>query len=333
VLPKEEQDASVLLGMVIRITSVMAIISLTLSVFFGLALIRLDKVPWIILPVITITAFMEALVVIFNCWNIRIKAFALISKAVASAAIATVLFSTGMGLLAVGWLGLALGALLGRIVNLGLQLFYGNRIQIMRDSLETSKQKVLKRRLLKEHADFPKYRLPQNLINAASLNLLSILLVAFFGPVIGGFYALAKRVMVLPIRTGLLKASLKLTLGLAVVGFIPFSSIMLFGPGLFTLVFGEEWRTAGLYAAWVALEVYTLFCREPAVSIILVIGIQRQFLIFEIISIMAKILALFIGAIVGKALLAILLSSISGGILNIILILFTNFRILKKENN
>lgn len=166
-----------------------------------------------------------------------------------------------------------------------------------------------------EYRDFAIYRTPQNVLNAASQSLPVLMLAAFFGPALAGFYTLAR--MVLNAPTNLIGQSVgavfyprineaalgkqstaalvkKATLLLGLVGFFAFAPIVLFGPGLFQFVFGAEWREAGSLAGWVAVWTYCGFMNRPAVAAIPVFRIQKFFLLFEIAGVLLKAFALFV---------------------------------------
>src|SRR5699024_12639071 len=76
----------------------------------------------------------------------------------------------------------------------------------------------------------------------------------------------------------------KATYALVGVGIIPFSLVILFGPFLFTLVFGSEWTTAGEYARWIALFSFSTFINKPAVKSMPVLNAQRFHLLFTILD-------------------------------------------------
>jgi O-antigen/teichoic acid export membrane protein len=145
------------------------------------------------------------------------------------------------------------------------------------------------------------------------------LLASFFGPVPAGFYTLGRTVLVLPTTIvaqsvsdvfypriseasnageNLSRLIRKATLGLAFIGFVPFAVIAATGPSLFGFVFGDEWRTAGLYASWLSLMLFFNFINRPCVTAVPVLGIQRGLVVYEVFSTAAKLLALYLGFVV-----------------------------------
>ena len=178
--------------------------------------------------------------------------------------------------------------------------------------------------LARRHSDFPKFRAPVMLINAVSQHLPTLVLAAYFGPAAAGFFALCKQALTMP--TNLIGKSvadvyyprisraihdrepvatmlLKATAALGLVGLVPFSIVVVFGPWLFALVFGEQWQVAGEYARWLALAEYVIFVSRPCVVAVPALSLQARFLLFEIFSTSLRVLSLFGGALlIGNAL-------------------------------
>lgn len=196
----------------------------------------------------------------------------------------------------------------------------------------------------KRYIDFPLYRTPQNFVNVASQNIPVLMLAAFYGPAAAGFYALTRTVMGVPSmligksvsdvfysraamadrqKENLFNLVLKATLGMAILGAIPFVLIAFIGPDLFRIVFGEEWMHAGEYARWLALLFYFNFINKPSVALVPVIGLQRGLLIYEILSASVKLLCFLFGAmIMGDDLWAVALYSIGGSIAYLLMIMW-----------
>lgn len=170
--------------------------------------------------------------------------------------------------------------------------------------------------LAKVHRDFPLLRAPQLLLNTISQSLPVMMLTTYFGSSSAGFYSIAVTVLGIPI--GLIGNSImpvfysrineaihrgedvraliiKATIGLALSGALPFGIVIIAGPTLFGYVFGNEWRTAGVYAQWLSIWLFFQHINRPAVSAIPPLRLQRGLLIYELFSTGTKVLALYIG--------------------------------------
>ena len=193
------------------------------------------------------------------------------------------------------------------------------------------------------------YRAPQVFLNVVSQSLPVLMLTSFFGPASAGFYSLGRRVLSMPTQLignsvgdvfypriaeaanngeNLTRMIIKATLALAAVGIIPFGIVMAFGPWLFEFVFGSDWVVAGEYARWIALWTLCAFINRPSVRAIPVLNLQDWFLVYEIISLAARVVALLLGFYLFKSdTSAIMLFSLSGVVLNAFLI----FNTIKKS--
>ncbi|SHG03496.1 lipopolysaccharide biosynthesis protein [Ornithinibacillus halophilus] len=166
------------------------------------------------------------------------------------------------------------------------------------------------------YRDFPLYRSPQIFVNSASVALPTILLTAFFGPSAAGYFTLGRQVLNTPVtllgkavqdvfypkiievsndNKSIKNIILKAVLGLFSLGALPFGILIIFGPNIFSFIFGYEWYTAGVYARWISLFSLFMLITRPVIAAIPVLNMQRQFLFYEIVSAIIKLSALFIG--------------------------------------
>jgi O-antigen/teichoic acid export membrane protein len=192
------------------------------------------------------------------------------------------------------------------------------------------------------YRDFAFYRTPQVWLNSASVSIPSLILAAALGPAAAGFYAIARTVLSLPISLisnavgtvflpRLVEAAhgceklrpliIKSTVGLALVGLLPFGIVIIFGPWLFSLTFGVAWNMAGEYARWLSLWIYFSFINVPSVQAIPLLDLQGRLLAYEVIVVFLRTGSLLLGVMAFKSeLTAIALLSVTGALGNIFLI-------------
>lgn len=249
-------------------------------------------------------------------WLIRKKEFLVIARSAVVHSLAVNSAKTG-----VGWLHPA-GVVLIVLATLA-EVFYAALLLIgaaRRYQPCSAERKEIELPSLWElayrHRDFPLYRAPQNFINGASASLPVLMLAAFFGPAEAGFYTLSKMIMGMPSNLlgkavsdvfypritkaaqdgeDLLGHILRATGILFAIGIVPFGLLVLFGPWLFSFVFGGDWAMAGEYARWLALFFLFNFINKPCVAAVPALGIQRGLLVYELFSTGGKVLGLFIG--------------------------------------
>jgi O-antigen/teichoic acid export membrane protein len=156
--------------------------------------------------------------------------------------------------------------------------------------------------LLRKHRDFPLYRMPTDVLNAASQSVPVLMLAALFSPAAAGLYALARSVINLPLnivgtalgnvfyshlaemkRDGrpLMPLVAKATLfqvaipGGAMVVAIPVL------PWAFSTIFGQPWLASGQFGQWMVLWVVGMLANIPTVRALPVIGVQKWHLLFN----------------------------------------------------
>lgn len=203
-----------------------------------------------------------------------------------------------------------------------------------------------------KYREFPKYNMPTGFINSISQNLPVLLFSYFFSQEIVGFYGLANMVLKRPVAImsqsiskvflqksseiqnqggDLYKNLRKTTLGLAVIGIIPFAILTIAGKWIFGFVFGKEWLEAGLYAQALAPWLFLLLINQPATQTYLVKQKLRFLLYFNCINVFIKFISITAGFyIFHDAFYSVLLFSASGVFMNIFFIL-NALVIVKKE--
>ena len=354
ILPKDDLEA---LGVAKLSFSIALILTAVITVFLiigGDSLLKifaLEGIPAIIY-IIPVFLLVSTGVQIGRQWLIRKKQFMVTANA-------SVLQYLGIGTTKVG---------LGFIYPVSLTLILLTTISeafhvfllwlgIRKVGFEHSRNDVSTlnlRDLAKKYKDFPLFRTPEVTITALAHSLPPLFLISFFGPASAGFYALGKKIMALPSRLisksvgdvfyphiteaahkgkNLTRLILKSTLVLAGVGFIPYAIVILFGPWLFSFVFGPEWYVAGEYARWLSVWLYFGFLNNPSIKALPVLKAQKFHLIYSTILIFIRLGTLVFGFYFYKSdLVAIALYSVSGAVFNIVLIIIVFF-IAKKYDS
>ena len=336
VLPKDDRDAMGLVRLSIILSFGMVLLASVLILMGGdwlTTTLGAESVAGYLL-LIPVAMLFGAWLQIVHQWLIRKKQFGVIARSAVAHALIVNSAKSGIGWLHPVGAVLIVLATLGNALHAAL-LFIGarKRYQAEPDKSEVGPGATLKA-LAYRHRDFPLYRAPQHFINAASQSLPILMLAAFFGPAAAGFYTLGKMVMGLPSTLigsavndvfypkiteaahngeNLPRQIVQATGTLLVIGIVPFGLVVLFGPWLFGLVFGDDWTMAGEYARWLALFFLFNFINKPSVAVVPVLGIQRGLLVYELFSTGTKALGLVAGFYwFGSDLWAVALFSIIG---------------------
>lgn len=344
VLPKEDSEAKGLAKLSMLIATVLSVTASVLIFFFGDAFAQLLRVESIsqYLWLIPFAMLLAALHQVLEQWLIRSKQFKLTARVAVIQSSILNLTKVGVGM----WYPLAVVLIVLQTITSGLHAFLlwlGLRNTAGHNTEIEGKKNNFKI-LAYKYRDFPIFRAPEVTINAASQGLPVLMLAAFFGPASAGFYTLSRTVMGIPV--GLIGKSVgdvfypriseaannleplyplvkKATLLLAAVGVLPFVVVMIFGPWLFTFVFGEEWTMAGEYARWLAIWIFFLFANNPSVKVIPVINEQAFQLFFTVITMILRLSALAAAYYLYRSdLTAIIAFSLVSAFINIVLIVF-----------
>jgi O-antigen/teichoic acid export membrane protein len=247
-------------------------------------------------------------------WSLRTKDFRTVTRTTVTQSIASNISKIGLGLIGLGPLGLILGQIIGQ--SGGISRLSSPLIKKRREIAKVIKWIEIKKQLIRYHK-FPLFSAPSNYVYTAGSQAPVIILAALFGTTVAGLYGLANSIVSLPI--GLLamsvsqvfyseaasigksnpnrikSLSIKLSSKLALIGLAPLLVFVLFGPWLFSIVFGQHWYDAGVYARVLAFVSYAHFVILPAGRILEVIEQQNIGLVMNIFRLALIILA-FISA-------------------------------------
>jgi O-antigen/teichoic acid export membrane protein len=199
------------------------------------------------------------------------------------------------GLLGFTAAGMVLGYGLGYLVRLGFMLVSfspTDRLLLVRPQWPAVWRKA------RENWQYPAFSAPSALLEASTQLLPPIFLAMLFGPTLAGLFALGQRLMGLPIRLfaqaarqvflgeaaqrepaaifRLFKRTSLLFLGLGIGGMAP---VLIAGPALFALVFGEAWRPAGEIVQLLVPLYLTRFVVTPVSQTLNVLGRQKLHLV------------------------------------------------------
>lgn len=351
-LPKKKEDAAHLFFVSCICTFAVAFLCLLCCIIIPRTLHGLMKTSGVgalilLVAAITVTGLNEAC----QAWCIRIKAFKHTSGSQVIRSLSSSGTQIGFGYLKAGALGLIVSSILADIVasfNLALVVFRE------RSALDLNVRWQRMKQLAKEYRDFPMYSASMNLLNALSLGLPVLMLSHFYGIAVAGAYAFGMRILSVPMGfvltalrqvlfqkaaeahndgDRLMPLYVKITVGLFVLAILPSLVIIVWGPSLFVMVFGAQWRMAGEFTRSLMVWMMFMFCNLPAVLFARIIRIQQKMFIFDLIVLSTRAIVLFAGGMYLSAVNTILLISLVGAILNIVFILIVGFILMRKEGN
>jgi O-antigen/teichoic acid export membrane protein len=176
------------------------------------------------------------------------------------------------------------------------------------------------------HRRFPFYALPAALLNSVSVQAPVVVLAALFEATVVGWFSITVRVLQVPgtiignavgqvfyarvSRSDLVARAETTSMvyrSLVVVGTGPIVLLVVGGANAFALVFGEAWRGAGLYAAWLAPWLMLVLVSSPLSTLVFVADRQRTELGFQTLLLVMRIATLIVGAAIGGSSMSVAL--------------------------
>lgn len=345
VLPQDDNE-----GWAVAVLSFIICISFTFVCFFIILIFKsqiLEKIfdvttfPWI--WTIPIVVFFGGLRLILNYWQTRKKRF----KTLSVSKVGETAGNQGTKL-ALGFLfGNKAGNLIIGIIGYSLAPVILLLWEVLKFDLKTIKfipswDKL--RSVKRKYKDFFLYSSWSALLNELARSLPVFFLALIYDNAVVGAFGLANNTLRIPVmlignsvrqvylqRTSELIANhkkialhyLKATIGLFAASCPPFLILALFGQKLFSVIFGENWHVAGLYAQILSPWLLTM-CVNPTSTILFIVLQKQRFYMFYIFIVTATRAAVFLYGmhyqlVVAKILIYL---SVSSAVLNLYAIVF-----------
>lgn len=220
------------------------------------------------------------------------------------------------GILKLGTIGLLIAQLLGSLLGIKKQgkHLYENRVLLKKVQIQEIKKTLIK---LKKQ---PLYSMPAHFINSTSYSILNFYISGLFGVGLFGYYSMSFRILGLPLalistnvskvffqraseeklKVGNYNKTLKqIALFLTCISIPMVLALMIFGPYIFELVFGDGWYISGVFVRILA-PVYGLRLIVSALTPALIIsGEQRLELILQSLFIVSSVCSYYVTKLFG----------------------------------
>lgn len=300
---------------------------------------------------LTIGIFLYGLREIFMQWFYRKKDFSFISKVQVSQSLLGNISMILFGVMGFGPVGL----IAGRIIkdSFGIVPFSTKIIKEEKITNSLSKEDIKSN--IKRYKNYPIYQTPSTFLSILK-NQLPVFSLAFYGSSIVGLYGLANTIVKIPMT--LLGHSIRnvffaeaASIGkenpqkiknisnsifkkLAVLGLIPLIILLLFGPYLFSFVFGPEWEPAGHFSRFLAFSVYADFICSPISRIYEIFERQKERLFIDIFGLLIVLSSFVLARILSPdPNLAILFYTIAMCIYLLVIFIVANILINREVTN
>ena len=272
-------------------------------------------------------------------------------KPIANAKVLTTVFNIGFQLLIYNkfkFLGLIYGNLIAIIV-ITLYYFIVNNGFTIKINLKQLKQSITNNRSI------IKYILPSSLLNSTSINLIPILLVAFFSLKESGEYFLSIKILAAPLflisssvskvyyqksAELLINAKEKLfdlTRKLTIINFFIMFTFIVFintiGITLLEYLFNKNWENLRIFTLILSFLIIAKSLFNPISNIIIVLNKNHISLLFNSYLLVVNITALVIGNAFSNIIISISLLSFFGGLGYVFLLIYFLKKLKKLKND
>ncbi|MEH6986048.1 lipopolysaccharide biosynthesis protein [Priestia megaterium] len=355
-LPKKDNEAAKIVILCMYLLLVVSFILSILILFAGnflLDIFNMDSLqPFIwLLPLSVIGV---GLYQIFEWWAVRKKTYSILSKTKITQSSSMVITQIVMGIFNFKPSGLLIGSIIGYMGGSNKlatpfikEYFHQIKNFKFQDCLVT----------LRKYSKFSGFSLGSGILNNTSQQLPVILLGAFYGIEVAGFFSLTIKVIGMPtllisrsvgkvylgeisaIKNSsennlnhLNKLFINTTLKLGLLGLVPFLLLGLVAPEMFQIFFGTEWITAGYYLRYLSIMYFLQFIISPVAQTMIIFERTELQFYYDIIRFVLSVGSLLIPYYVGMSVITtILIYSITMSIMYLIN-LFMNYSILKGAN-
>jgi O-antigen/teichoic acid export membrane protein len=294
-LPEDDVEAANLLalslaanlGMSVAAGVVLWLLGPWLAELFGLSALG----PFVVL--LAVAQFGGGISSAFTNWALRAKDFSAIAVNRLTQSGTLVAVQIGLGIAGLGAHGLFLGAVAGSVAGSTriAQTAWRREASVFRRVTRAGVLVAAKR-----YRRFPIFSSGSAVLGALGVRAPLLLLVVFYGADVGGQYALAERLLYLPLTLvagavgqvfvaeaarlareepeGLAALFRRTTWSLARIAIGPAILVAIAAPFLTALIFGKDWQEAGLYTAVLVPMFYVTFVATSTGNVLYVV--QRQ---------------------------------------------------------
>jgi O-antigen/teichoic acid export membrane protein len=309
------------------VSAILFVVALCFRHALARSLHQPDMSTWLLIapPMVFTTATYQVL----NCWFNRNKQYRLLAANRVVRSVATVCLMIAFGVLGMGAGGIVIATVVGLACPTTVLMYRWNQ-ERRREQWSPSRTAIIE--TASRYRDFGIYSIWGGTLNAATGQLPTFVLTAYFGPLVVGLYNLTQRVLAGPAsmlataignvfqqraaddlrNLGNCRRTWWATFGSLMALSIPiYALIAIFAPAAFALIFGEPWRAAGTYARVLCPFFLLSFSASVLSRMTQIAEKQKQDMLWQIALFVLVTASLFYGAIAGRPVLALALFSAS----------------------
>lgn len=322
-----KEEAANLVGLIALLSFVVLTVSSIILQLFSNHLAELFNEPllkkWMWIP--PLSAFVIIIFGCFNEWCVRHKYFTTLSWNKITNSASHTLGKLFFGLVKITSNGLVMGDLLGRTFSAGTCIYRAWSKD--KDVFSNVSVKQFKSISIK-HVDFPRYVLPDQLINKIGGALPILFIGAYFNSAEVGYYSMTMQVFSIPIGVigqavydvfrqrankdyvkygNCISIYKRLLIRLIFLSAFASIAVIAFLPWIFTFVLGEQWEIAGHYSQILLPMIMLSFISMPFSGVFIIARKMKTALYWQIYYTAITIISLLAGFFIFKTVTATLL--------------------------
>lgn len=305
-LPKSDDDAVHLVHVSVLITLIVTACSLVFFLLFGNVVAGWFDNPELdnVLLLVPVFVFFYGIGQAFNYWLLRDKRFRSIAGGRVFQSFSNSGVALASGLLKAPFNGLVAGNLTGQVSATAFLFYLTKKQSVIRLNPFFFSRSGMQREA-KNYSAFPRINSIQSLIDMFQSTGVIFLLSNFFGTIVVGLYGFTIKILQAPLSLlgnsismvfykeattisdpgPRLRKLLKNTLlTLTAIALPIFAIIYIWGPEIFSFVFGEKWWQAGVYASAISPWLFANFVAAPVAQLAFILHKQFQVLLFSVVG-------------------------------------------------
>jgi O-antigen/teichoic acid export membrane protein len=331
-LPAEETEAADLLALTL-VTTIGLTVVVALGSWLALAVFgdRLSADLHPLVALLPVGFLLTGVQQVLTFWAIRRQAFGASAQSSIAQGGTQAASQVVAGAISASSIGLAIGYILAR--SAGSLRLAPTVERVHREALRGLSVARL-RAVARRYDRFPRFALWSSLLSAVSIQTPVLMLAALFDATVVGWFSITIRVLQLPSNviglavgqvfyarvsraepSDVTRTSAAMFRALLPIGAGPMWLLLLGGQYAFSLVFGDAWGGAGLYAQYLAPWLVLDFVSAPLTPLAYVRDRQPALLAYQIGLLVARLTALGLGAAIGGADTAMALYAATSAIL------------------
>lgn len=352
-----KKEAANLVGLTLLLSLLVLTISFIVLLFFSSHFADWFNEPelskWLWIP--PLNAFVIIIFNSFNEWCVRHKYFTTLSWNKITNSASHTLGKLFFGFVRVSANGLVVGDLLGRTFSAGTCVYRAWKIDGSVFSKISLKQF---KALSKKYIDFPKYMLPDQLINTIGVAIPILFIGIYFNSTEVGYYSMTMQILSLPISLisravrdvfrqranedfvkhgSCISIYKKLLVRLSLLGLFGTFVIISFLPSVFGFVLGQQWEIAGQYSQILLPMMSLSFISMSLSGVFVVVRKMNISLLWQIYYTAITVISLLVGFYIYKTMLGTLLCFAVGRGSAYLLYIFLSYKYskvnIKKQSN